>query len=151
MTRFILIFLDFLSLRNLEISNCHVFRRIRISAQGLKRLQLQGCETIEISFDLEELGEDEISPVVQVDYLELNCVCFNNEHPDYGSLINGLLWSCHPKTIFVPLRSMFQKHVIEVRHESRGATAKIEMFRGIRGARLGNFPIYMSSAFLYTS
>lgn len=65
------------------------------------------CDTLpvcglKVSFDLEELEEVEISPVFQVDYLELVSYSLK-EDLDCGSLIDGLLWSCHPKTIFVPV------------------------------------------------
>ncbi|XP_010088376.2 uncharacterized protein LOC21391490 [Morus notabilis] len=224
-------------LEDLEISDCRMLRRIKISVQRLKGLRLGGCEKIEmieidapilssfrykacnmpvlfsknipcpmeisysmhtrgrqvisswfldlrkflgaspqrkhfklmhneseVSFDLEELEEVEISPVFQVDYLELVSYSLK-EDLDCGSLIDGLLWSCHPKTIFVPSDSVFLINCIKVlceklldkeqpecctssrvkcwRHELRGA--KIEMFRGIKDVQVLDFPHLLES------
>ncbi|EXC32534.1 hypothetical protein L484_002933 [Morus notabilis] len=66
----------------------------------------------EVGFDLEELGVG-IPPLVEVDHLKITYPNFT-ESIDYAALADGLLWSCHPKTITVPSNSTFEINCIKV-------------------------------------
>lgn len=66
-----------------------------------------------VNFDREELEERKIPALVETDHLKLTCSFF--ETPvDYAGLMDGILWSCHPKMLSVLSNSMFQKDCIKV-------------------------------------
>lgn len=67
----------------------------------------------QLSFDPEELTEAVIPPVVKVDRLELNS--FKISDPlDCATLLDGLLWSCHPNTISICADDEFGNNCIKV-------------------------------------
>ncbi|GMN37049.1 hypothetical protein TIFTF001_006485 [Ficus carica] len=68
---------------------------------------------IEINFDLEELGEEEIPPLVEIDHLKLTSLS-NRASVDCAALIDGMFWSCHPKILSIPSNSMVTKDCIKV-------------------------------------
>ncbi|PON75649.1 F-box domain containing protein [Trema orientale] len=70
-------------------------------------------EANEVSFDLEELGELAIPPVIEVENLKLTYNVMR-ESIDFASLIDGLLWSCHPKTIYITSDSTFRRKCMKV-------------------------------------
>lgn len=63
---------------------------------------------------LKNLGGVGIPPLVEVDHLKITYPIFT-ESIDYAALVDGLLWSCHPKTITVPSNSTFEINCIKVR------------------------------------
>lgn len=68
---------------------------------------------LKVNFDLEELEERKIPTLVETDHLKLTC--FFSETPvDYAGLMDGILWSCHPKMLSVTSNSMVQKDCIKV-------------------------------------
>lgn len=68
---------------------------------------------LKVGFDLEELGGVGIPLLVEVDNLKITYPNFT-ESIDYAALVDGLLWSCHPKTITIPSNSTFEINCIKV-------------------------------------
>jgi len=67
---------------------------------------------LKINFNLEELRKGEIPPLIEIDHLVLICCIMAPMNCE--ALIEGLLWSCHPKILSVPTHLMDQKDCIQV-------------------------------------
>ncbi|XP_050289927.1 F-box/LRR-repeat protein At3g26922-like [Quercus robur] len=77
--------------------------KLKISSDRLKSLSLlcpnKQLPMLQISFSPEELSKDlPIPPIATVEHLELGNVPIMQ---DYTALLDGLLWSCHPKVLLI--------------------------------------------------
>ena len=67
------------------------------------------CFLTQISFTPEELRKDlPIPPIATVEHLELGNVPLMQ---DYTALLDGLLWSCHPKVLLIRADSESEEFV----------------------------------------
>ena len=80
---------------------------------GCKCNALLVCE-LKVSFDLKEFVDAVVPPKFELDHLDLISSSFVRPIVDHATLIEALLWSCHPKTISIPCHSPFEKKCIEV-------------------------------------
>ncbi len=70
---------------------------------------------IKVIFNLEELRGITLPPPFELELLKLDVNVGNSTLSfDYGSLIDGLLWSCCPKIFSLPTVLDFQKKCIKV-------------------------------------